>query len=155
MCTIWKKELEYATTRRVVLLEDFQGDIDCSDWTGYLNKKLSLWIKGPHGTDQKHGGMQICAPSMAHVRPDKIWEKWGNNKNPREPHMEIRSKQERWVKEGIREIIKSEDTKKRTNNTIQLVPVLEKQQLLLQTSDRYETILHKEIHTHRNQQYGF
>ena len=39
--------------------------------------------------------------------------------------MVIRSEQAGWIKKGIRTIFKSEDTKKSTNNAIELVIILE------------------------------
>ena len=70
VCKIWKKALQYANTRRAGFLEGFKGGIECSDWTGYPNKKIFLWEKQVHGTDQQPRGPLICALSMAHVRSD-------------------------------------------------------------------------------------
>ena len=54
---------------------------------GYLNKKLSLWAKRAHGTDQQHGEPLICALRMAHTRSDKRWEKGEKNQDLRVPHV--------------------------------------------------------------------
>ena len=40
-----KKATQYYNTRRSGFLEGFQGDTDCYDWTGYINKKFSKWYK--------------------------------------------------------------------------------------------------------------
>ena len=61
---------------------------------------------------------------MEHERSYKLWDKLEKKKNPRVPHVEIRSEQV-GQKKVLREIIKSEYIKKRTNNAIQLVPALE------------------------------
>ena len=48
-----------------------------------------------------------------------------NKNNSRAPHVETRSEKSGRVKYVIRKILKSEDTKKSTNNAIQLAPVPE------------------------------
>ena len=124
---IYTKALQFPNTRQVSFLEGFQQEVDCDNWTQWLNTKLTQWHKANFNGEEKYKGSPLlCALRMAHVKTDTKPQHGQKNPNPRAPHVEVRTEQANRVKDGLRCILKSEAFKTRTNNTIQLVSILNK-----------------------------